>query len=435
MNAAEIISRKRDGLALTAAEIEFMVAGFVDGRVERPQMAAWAMAVLLRDMNTDEIVALTQAMLYSGQRFQWPSGRPKVDKHSTGGIGDKISIPLAPLWGACGLDVPMISGRGLGATGGTIDKLESIGGYRTQLSMDEFREQVNSMGVVIAAASAEIAPADKELYALRDVTGTVPAVPLITASILSKKLAEGLDALILDVKWGNGAFMKTSADAKRLAESLVRVSATMGVPTKALVTNMNQPLGKMVGNCVEIEESESILRGAGPSDVRELTLRLAAEGLLLGGISPDLQSAITLATNKLDAGEAWEKYEAWIQYQGGDRKQIVSRAAESVWRADRSGYLSTIDTEQLGYAVIDLGGGRRQQGQAIDHGVGFEIEVRLGDRIESGQALARIFSRSGVDSIIKRLQAAFVISEQPPQLEPLVLEESGLFKLGTSADG
>lgn len=431
MNAAEIISRKRDGFALTSAEIQFMVDGFVDGRVERPQMAAWAMAILLRDMNTDEIVALTQAMLYSGQQFRWSKGRPKVDKHSTGGIGDKISIPLAPLWAACGLDVPMISGRGLGATGGTIDKLESIAGYRTLLSMDEFRQQVQSLGVVIASASAEIAPADKELYALRDVTGTVPAIPLITASILSKKLAEGLDALILDVKWGNGAFMKTTSDAKRLAESLAQVAKAMGVPTTALVTNMNQPLGKLVGNAVEIEESEAILRGTGPADVRELTIRLAAEGLVLTGVSADLANARVLATGKLDSGEAWEKYEAWIRGQGGDRRQLAPRAEESVWLADRSGYLAKIETEQLGYAVIDLGGGRRHQSDTIDHGVGFEIEVRVGDRVEPGQLLARVFSRGGVDPIAERMKTVFVIDDCPPPLETLVWEESTALPFGS----
>src|SRR3954452_15256312 len=282
MNVVSLISKKRDGGELTEDEIGSLISGYVRGDVPDYQMAAWAMAVYLRGMTVPEIAALTECMLHSGVRFEWPAGEsPKVDKHSTGGIGDKVSLPLAPLLACCGLAVPMISGRGLGATGGTLDKLEAIPGFRTDLSLAEIEQMTASVGCVITGASAEIAPADKKLYALRDVTATVPSIPLITASIMSKKLAESLDALVLDVKFGSGAFMKSLDQARELARSLVDTGKRMGVKTTALLTDMNQPLGRMAGNLVEVHEAIATLQGRAPEDLWHCTRELAVELLLM----------------------------------------------------------------------------------------------------------------------------------------------------------
>jgi pyrimidine-nucleoside phosphorylase len=282
MNVVHLISKKRDGGELADYEIGAIIDGYVRGDVHDYQMSAWAMAVFLRGMTVAETAALTEAMLQSGVTFQWPAGEaPKVDKHSTGGIGDKVSLPLAPLLACCGVHVPMISGRGLGATGGTLDKLEAIPGFRTNLSTEEMQAVCRRVGCVISGATADLVPADRKLYALRDVTGTVPSIPLITASIMSKKLAEGLDALVLDVKHGSGAFMKTLDQARELARSMVNTGHRMGVPTTALVTDMNQPLGRMAGNAVEVIESIDVLRGTGPADLVEVTLELGAELLVL----------------------------------------------------------------------------------------------------------------------------------------------------------
>src|SRR3954463_15089278 len=285
MNPVNIISKKRDGSELSADEIGSLISGYVRGDVPDYQMSAWAMAVYLRGMTVAETAALTEHMLYSGVTFKWPAEEaPKVDKHSTGGIGDKVSLPLAPLLACCGLAVPMISGRGLGATGGTLDKLESIPGFRTDLSLAEIAVITERVGCVITGASAEIAPADKKLYALRDVTATVPSIPLITASIMSKKLAESLDALVLDVKFGSGAFMKSLDDARALARSLVDTGKRMGVKTTALLTDMNQPLGRMAGNANEVNEAVATLQGRGPDDLWQCTRELGAELLVLSGV-------------------------------------------------------------------------------------------------------------------------------------------------------
>ncbi|RIK84242.1 MAG: thymidine phosphorylase [Planctomycetota bacterium] len=287
MNPVWIIQKKRDRGELTAAEIGEFIAGYVRGDVPDYQMSALAMAIYLNGMTTDETAALTDSMLNSGARFEWPDdGRLRADKHSTGGIGDKTSLLLAPMLACCGLQVPMISGRGLGATGGTLDKLEAIPGFRTDLSMEEVRDVVRRVGCVITGATADLVPADRKLYALRDVTATVPSIPLITASIMSKKLAEGLDALVLDVKFGSGAFMKTLDQARRLAESLVSTGKRMGVATTALLTDMNQPLGRMAGNAVEVNESVAALEGRGPADLMEVTLALGAQVLAFAGRRP-----------------------------------------------------------------------------------------------------------------------------------------------------
>ncbi len=318
MNIVQWIADKRDGHRLSDSQIACIISGYTDGSIPDYQLAALAMAIFFRGMDRQEIVSLTRAMLNSGESFRWPElDQPVVCKHSTGGIGDKVSIILAPLLAAAGMAVPMISGRGLGATGGTLDKLESIPGFRVDWSMDQIRRQVHEIGVVIAGASQQIAPADRRLYALRDVTATVPSIPLITASILSKKLAAGLDALVLDVKFGSGAFMKSIDKARVLAESLIWVASHLGVDAAALLTDMNQPLGRMAGNANEINECIEVLQGQGPPDVRELAVELAAT--LVQQVTPDQSGdAARQRLNRLiDEGHAWDKFQQLVRAQGG----------------------------------------------------------------------------------------------------------------------
>ncbi len=385
-------------------------------------MAAWAMAVYFQGMTERETLQLTRSMLATGKPLSWPPGRPKVDKHSTGGIGDKTSIPLAPILAECGVDVPMISGRGLGPTGGTLDKLESIAGFRTDLTNAEIQALIADVGCVITGASSEIAPADKRLYALRDVTGTVPAIPLITASILSKKLSEGLDALVLDVKWGNGAFMKTRERARSLALSLVRVATLMGVPTRALITDMNRPLGRMIGNGLEIDESLEILDGKGPIDSRELTIRLGAELLVLAGVQSDLAAATAAMNRAIAGGKARERFERMVCAQGGDLNQAYAKPKPRELRADRSGYLAAIDCEQLGVAVIEMGGGRKALGDTIDSGVGIEMLCQIGQMVAAGEPLAKVYSRGAAHELDQQILQAFTWSDSRPAIDPLIVE-------------
>ncbi len=420
MNVAQIIADKRDGKTLSESDIESLVSGYAKDQVPDYQMAAFSMAVYFQGMTPEETAIFTRCMVDSGERMKWPGPKPAVDKHSTGGIGDKISIPLAPLLACCGVIVPMISGRGLGATGGTLDKLESIDGYRTEISNDEFRSIVNWNGCSIASASASLAPADKRLYALRDVTATVPSIPLITASILSKKVAEGIDALILDVKWGSGAFMKTLEEARDLARSLVTVGNQMGVKTSAVITDMNQPLGKMIGNAIEIDESVDVLDGNGPRDVTELTLELGSRLLVTAGVQNDRASARAELQRRIDTGEALTKLEEMVKSQGGDlnRKRFVAgrHAVESV----ESGFVTRINAERLGLAVIEMGGGRKQIGDKIDPSTGIEFLVRIGDRIEKGQPIANVFCNSGATNYAMELVGGSVgVSDShvdPPSL-------------------
>jgi pyrimidine-nucleoside phosphorylase len=377
---ASIIAAKRDGRQLTDDEIEFFVQGFAAETIPDYQMSALAMAIFLNGMSASETASLTQQMLDSGTRLRWPNdGCCRVDKHSTGGVGDKVSIPLAPLLACCGLQVPMLSGRGLGATGGTLDKLEAIPGFRTNLSLAEIQQLTQEVGCVITGASAELAPADRRLYALRDVTATVPSIPLITASIMSKKLAESLDALVLDVKFGSGAFMKSQQQATLLAESLVQTGRRMGVKTTAMLTDMNQPLGRMCGNAVEVQESLATLQGGGPSDVRQLTIELAADLLVSSGIEP--------------TRSAFGKYEQMIVAQGGDPNATLQIAPASSVGAKAPGVVTVVDTNALGLAIIAMGGGRQLMADRVDHSVGLEILVRVGDKIEAGQPLLTLFSQ------------------------------------------
>ena len=421
MIPAQIIAAKRDARELSDDEIVFFVQGFTKERIPDYQMSALAMAIYLNGMSERETATLTAEMLASGSRLSWPNDSIcRVDKHSTGGVGDKVSIALAPLLACCGLQVPMLSGRGLGATGGTLDKLEAIPGYRTDLSLHEIQQLTQQVGCVITGASAELAPADRRLYALRDVTATVPSIPLITASIMSKKLAESLDALVLDVKFGSGAFMKTRQQATLLAQSLVRTGTRMGVRTTALLTDMNQPLGRMCGNAVEIQESIEVLKGRGPGDVRQLTIELATELLLSGQAEHSRESALAAATRRLDNGCAFEKFQQMVRAQGGDPAATLSIAPVCDVLAADAGFVAEINTEQLGRAIIGMGGGRQQINDRIDHSAGLEVLVRVGEAVTKGQPLARLFSEDSQAHVATVLNA-FLLSDRVAEL-PLIVD-------------
>jgi pyrimidine-nucleoside phosphorylase len=423
MNVAQLICKKRDGEPLSASEIEFFIRGFSDKKIPKYQMSAMAMAILLRGMTIEETTELTRHMLHSGVVLKWDQGAPVVDKHSTGGIGDKTSLILAPLLACCGMRVPMVSGRGLGPTGGTLDKLESIPGFRTDLSNRKLKSVVESIGCVITGASRKIAPADKRLYQLRDVTGTVESVPLITASILSKKLAEGLESLVLDVKFGSGAFMQTIEKARELARSLVTVAGSMGVKTVALLTDMNQPLGRMAGNANEVIESIEVLRGGGPTDVRELTLRLGAELQVACGLADDLATATSVLTKKLDQGEAYARWEQMVEAQGGNLRRLVQPAPSIVINAEEDGFVSAVNTRAIGYLIIELGGGRKTTDDKIQHDCGIETLVRIGDRVQRGQPMFHIQTNQQLDESFRRqlLQTTTIVTETTSAV-PLVVE-------------
>ncbi len=422
MTPAELIARKRDGHALSRDEIAFVIRGFTDGTIPDYQMSALAMAIFFQGMEDEETAALTQEMLLSGVRLEWQTGPPVVDKHSTGGVGDKVSLVLAPLLASCGLRVPMISGRGLGPTGGTLDKLESIPGFRTNLSISEMQDIVERVGCVITGATENLVPADRKLYSLRDVTATVPSIPLITASIMSKKLAESLNALVLDVKCGSGAFMKTRDQAVALAESLCRTGKQMGVRTTALVTDMNQPLGRMCGNSVEVSETLDCLAGEGPDDLRYVTLALGAELLVSAERCTTQQEAEKLLIDRLDSGAAREVFEQMVVAQGGDLKSQCQITGEQIVPAERSGFVTKMDTEALGMAVIDLGGGRRRMGDLVDHSVGIEMRAKIGDEVSAGEPLARIFADRKVPAIISRVAGAITISDTQGDWPEFIVE-------------
>lgn len=426
-----IIERKRDGAALAEADIREWIARYADGRLPDYQMAALAMAIYFRGMSPEETLALTDAMMRSGDTLSWEGlSRPTADKHSTGGIGDKLSIPLAPLVASCGVAVPMISGRGLGITGGTLDKLESIPGYDTHLDNARFRAVVDAVGCSIIGQTDRLAPADRKLYALRDVTGTVPSIPLITASILSKKLAEGAATLVFDVKCGAGAFMKTPADARALADSLLAVARGAGRHAEALVTAMDQPVGETAGNALEIAESVDLLRGAGPADALELALRLAVPMLTLSGVSPDEASARALLEKRLASGAALETFAQMVAAQGGDAR--VAESPETVLpqapvlldvAAPRAGHLARVDADGIGRAVLLLGGGRRAVTDAIDPAVGVSRLRKVGERIEKGEPLATLHARTRAEAeaLVPQVLGAFSFSDEPVAAPALVL--------------
>ena len=379
---AQIIQKKRDGLVLTEEEIRSFIQGFTRGDVPEYQMAALAMAICFQGMNFDETLGLTRAMVESGQTIAWPPGPFLADKHSTGGIGDKTSLLLAPLVACCGVRVPMISGRGLGPTGGTLDKLESLPGYRTDLTLDELMRLTHRVGCAVTGPTPELAPADKKLYALRDVTATVSCRPLIVASIMSKKLAENVDGLVLDVKWGTGAFMRTQPAARELAQALVTVGQRYGKAVVALLTDMNQPLGDCIGNALEVRECLDILAGQSrPADLLAVTLALGGEMLALAGVPNQLEQ-------HLASGAGLAKFQEMIRAQGGDPDRLPVAKFRQPIPAPRTGYVHAIACDQLGYAVIALGGGRKIATDSIDFAVGFEHPKKIGDRVEAGSPLA-----------------------------------------------
>jgi pyrimidine-nucleoside phosphorylase len=392
MHIPTLIERKREGGSLSASEIQDLIAAFTSGKMPDYQMSALAMAIYFRGMTTEETAALTQAMLHSGSVLKWPAEAPlRVDKHSTGGIGDKTSLIIAPLLAADGLWVPMISGRGLGITGGTLDKLESIPGFRTQLSEAEIHQVIESIGCVMVGQTADICPADKKLYALRDVTGTVPSVPLITASILSKKIAEGLHRLVLDVKFGSGAFMKTRSEAQALADSMCRTAEAMGVKTQVHLNPMDEPTGLAAGNALEVAEAVCCLQGKGPADLEDLVL--------------DLSAAVSLSSReqlraKLHAGEAWVIFQKMVTMQGGDvtalEKMAQLHAAPVIHevKSPASGILTRLDARHIGLAILGLGAGRAQADDHIDPAVGVDQMLKVGQSIHAGEVLLRIHARS-----------------------------------------
>ena len=403
MNTVDLILTKRDGGALDDAQIHALIEGYTRGEIPDYQMSAFLMASLLKGMNTAEMTALTDAMLHSGIVLDL-SDIPgtKVDKHSTGGVGDKVSIPLAPVVAACGVPVPMISGRGLGHTGGTLDKLESIPGFTTSLTIDQYRRQLADIGVVMIGQTDDIAPADRKLYALRDVTGTVEFVPFIAASILSKKLAEGIDALVLDVKFGSGAFMQAEKDARHLAETLVEVSEQFGRPAVALLTDMDQPLGCAIGNWPEIEESIELLAGGSPDDLKEVTFELAADMLVAGGKAGSIEEGRHLAHEAVSSGRAMDRFRQLVAAQGGRPESIDQPAARSAqaFAADvrapegAAGFVERIDARDVGRAMVDLGAGRKKKEDSVDPLAGCVLMKRQGDAVASGTVLARVMASS-----------------------------------------
>ncbi len=435
MRAVDLIRTKRDGGELDREALEWFVAGVTDGSLPDYQVSALLMAVVLIGMTAEETAALTGAMVRSGIRVDYPGlGRRAVDKHSTGGVGDKTSIILAPLAAACGAAVPMMSGRGLGHTGGTLDKLESIPGFRTGLLLDELRRAVAIVGCAMIGQTSEVAPADRALYALRDVTGTVESIPLITASIMSKKIAEGNGGLVLDVKCGNGAFMKTQDAARVLALSLVATGELAGVRTEALITSMEAPLGRAVGNALEIVESIETLKGRGPDDLESLSVELAARMLVLGGQAPDLAGATAAIRGALTSGAGLEKFREIIRNQGGDPAVIDDYARlptapdRDVVVADRDGVVTAMKAEAVGRAAVVLGAGRDRVDAAVDPAVGFIIAAPVGSAVRRGDTIMEIHHRAGrgLAEAQRLLAGAIVIAEEPVPALPLVLERIGV---------
>ena len=395
MHVPSLLEKKRDGGALTPDEIRALVGGYVRGEVPDYQMAALAMAVFFRGMDDAETTALTMEMRDSGDVFAWPAGTPpKVDKHSTGGVGDKVSLILAPLLACENVWVPMISGRGLGFTGGTLDKLESIPGFRVNLPWPEMLAQLENVGCFIAGQTDNLCPADKKLYALRDVTGTVASLPLIVASIMSKKLAESLDRLVLDVKFGRGAFMQKREDARKLADAMVAVGRGAGVETYAVLNPMDQPLGRTAGNALEVAECVEVLQGGGPRDLVDLTLDLAAK--LVPATHDELRA-------RLSDGSAWKKFVAMVEAQGGDAsalenmREIHRAPVITDVPAPAAGTLAKIDALEVGRLCVELGAGRAKAGEAVDFAVGVECLRKEGDRVTEGEPVLRVHSRSAVD--------------------------------------
>ena len=435
MRPQDVIRKKRDGQSLSREEIEFFIGGVTSGRIADYQVSALLMAIYLNGMDQAEQQILTEAMLNSGNILDFSDiPKPKADKHSTGGVGDKTSIIIAPLVAACGVCVPMISGRGLGHTGGTLDKLESIPGYSVNLSATEFKKVLQDVGYAMAGQTAELAPADKKMYALRDATSTVEAIPLIVASIISKKGAAGLDAMIIDVKVGNGAFMREESRARDLAHALVSTGNSCGIKTRALLTDMNQPLGSAVGNSLEIKECIEILRGEaseGAGPVLDISLELSAHMLVLANVDDTIEAARERLDGVLRSGEALECLRRNIAAQGGEPRvcdqpdAFLPLVRESVKvESPRSGYITSVDTTEIGHAIAAIGGGRVRIEDTIDPTVGFISELKLGEQVRSGETLGVVYcaDEDAAKEAARRIQAAYHVGDEPPQVEKLVKE-------------
>lgn len=432
MRAVDILMKKRAGETLTEAEIRFIIDGYVKGEIPDYQISALLMAIFFRGMTAKETAILTETMLDSGDRMDL-SGIPGpfVDKHSTGGVGDKISLPLAPMVAACGVKVPMMSGRALGHTGGTLDKLESIPGYRTGLELSEFRKGLIEDGFAMTGQTARVVPADKKLYALRDVTATVESIPLITASILSKKVAEGADGIVFDVKCGSGAFMKTYNDARALASSLVATGTAMGKRVVAVLTDMSQPLGYKVGNFLEIEETLDCLEGKGPQDVMELTFRLGAWMLVLGGAAETIEEGRARCEEAISSGAALERFYRNVVRQGGNVGEMLKRRGS--WRSDfarelkaeNDGYIESIDALDIGLAGVYLGVGRNRTEDNVSPTAGFIFEKKRGDLVKKGDRIAIAYGKdeASLDPAMALARKAVSISKEAPQPLSLVIEE------------
>jgi len=434
MLAQELIRLKRDGGVLSAEQLQDFVAGLVDHRWSEGQAAAMAMAIFLRGLSPDETVALTRAMTHSGEVLAWPAADwhgPVLDKHSTGGVGDKVSLMLAPILAACGAIVPMISGRGLGHTGGTLDKFDSIPGYQTAPNLDTLRAALRAAGCAIIGQTAELAPADRRLYAIRDVTATVESIPLITASILSKKLAAGLQGLVMDVKCGNGAFADTPEMALALARSIVRVATGAGLPTRALVTDMNQVLGHAAGNALEVLEAVQFLRGEHQAPrLLQVTRLLCAEALQIGGLAADEAAALARVDAALASGAALQRFARMVAALGGpsdfcDRPlhHLPAAPVQCAVPALRSGWVQSKATRDIGLAVVELGGGRRMASDRIDHRVGFSAVMSIGQRVERGEPLAMVHAAGepAAAAAVAALQRCIHIGDAPPAAMPLII--------------
>jgi pyrimidine-nucleoside phosphorylase len=432
MRTVDIIMKKRDGHALERDEIVAFVSGVTSGALPDYQASALLMAILLKGMTPQETAWLTDAMVHSGIRVNLTDlPGVKVDKHSTGGVGDKTSLVLAPIAAACGVPVPMMSGRGLGHTGGTLDKLESIPGFRTALSLEEMRAALERCGCAMLGQTSQIAPADKKLYALRDVTGTVESIPLISASIMSKKIAEGIDALVLDVKTGSGAFMKTEADSRRLAEMLVSIGKASGVRTEAVITDMDMPLGTAVGNALEVIECLDILKGHGSPDLIECSIELTVRMLILGKVATDRADAERRVNSAIDSGAALEKFRQVIEGQGGDPhvvddyRRLPAAPSRQMVAADRAGYLTRLDAELIGRASVLLGAGRDRVDDAVDPAVGILLTAKPGTRVSAGDPILDVHYRepAKLDAALVLARRAITIGDEPHEPRAIIVGE------------
>lgn len=431
MRSVDLILKKRDGGELTASELTYLIDGYSRGDIPDYQMSAWAMAIFFRGMTPRETAALTLAMANSGDQVDLgPISGVKVDKHSTGGVGDKTTLIIAPLVASVGIPVAKMSGRGLGHTGGTIDKLESIEGFRTELTRERFIAQVNEIGLAVIGQSGNLAPADKKLYALRDVTATVESIPLIASSVMSKKIAAGADAIVLDVKTGSGAFMKTLEQSEQLAKAMVDIGTDVGRNTAAVISDMDQPLGFAIGNALEVQESIETLKGNGPKDLTELCLTLGAHMVVLGGKADSVEAAKELLRGQINNGEALAKFKAFVDAQGGDASvaddpsRLPQVPITIEVKAEGSGYVGAIEAEQLGLAAMLLGAGRATKEASIDYAVGLTLRKKVGDSVKAGDTLALLHVRESSETtrnVADRVRSAYALNAEKPEPRALLL--------------